>query len=627
MTAALVRKELRQLLPVILGLASLLVWSEASAFLLHPPDQYLAEAEGWLLNSHAGRLEAVFTLILGLVVAYNLLPGEHDQRTIEFLYTLPVRRRTLFLTKYAVGVGLLVALSLLGTAASTIHHALNASSFGRQLYPPRLLLLKIAAGDIGLSFVVVAYGMLLSFFRRLGWILFLLLWLSLEVGERLYPPLRVLNIRSLLDVDHQGLTPLVDGRAWLVQGAMAALSLALAARLWLSDAGGFAGFYDQLRKQVGLRRAGVALGLLAATLASGALMLVWVEAPPSDEPGLSQRTLTFETERFHFTYREGRADRAMVIIREADRAYRRVRTWLPGPDGDGGDRIVADLTDASSEHLGIAGWKKLRIDLRPSSPALLRHVLYHETSHVLAAQPGELPERQAGLRFFSEGLAEYVAYELEPQPEEREHARRMAALARTRYQLHVEDLMSPGAFVARHDEFLLYALGEVWVAGLVEACGPQLPARLVATFADPTLPRSLAGLELWRAALQRHHCDLDRVMSRYEQRLRRLEPSTNLVPLASARLVDEEAGRLVFEVVVVEAPTPGPWQVTVRLRDDPGTPVDDWVIETFPVTKGTPQRLPVRPPVRQGQRFEFQVGAAKDDQARPFFTRWQSVTR
>jgi hypothetical protein len=30
------------------------------------------------------------------------------------------------------------------------------------------LLLKIAAGDIGLSFVVVAYGMLLSFFRRLG---------------------------------------------------------------------------------------------------------------------------------------------------------------------------------------------------------------------------------------------------------------------------------------------------------------------------------------------------------------------------------------------------------------------------------------------------------------------------
>jgi hypothetical protein len=96
-TAALVRKELRQLLPVILGLASLLVWSEASAFLLHPPDQYLTEAEGWLLNSHAGRLEAVFTLIIGLVVAYNLLPGEHDQRTIEFLYTLPVRRRTLFL--------------------------------------------------------------------------------------------------------------------------------------------------------------------------------------------------------------------------------------------------------------------------------------------------------------------------------------------------------------------------------------------------------------------------------------------------------------------------------------------------------------------------------------------------
>ncbi len=50
-----------------------------------------------------------------MVTAYNLLPGEHDTRTIEFLYTLPVRRRTLFLVKYLVGGGLLAAFGMLST--------------------------------------------------------------------------------------------------------------------------------------------------------------------------------------------------------------------------------------------------------------------------------------------------------------------------------------------------------------------------------------------------------------------------------------------------------------------------------------------------------------------------------
>ena len=86
--------------------------------------------------------------------------------------------------------------------------------------------------------IVVAYGMLVSFFRRLGWILCLLVWLALEVGERVYPPLRALNVKALLDVEHHGLTPLLDARAWQLHAAMAAGALVLAARLWLGDASG-----------------------------------------------------------------------------------------------------------------------------------------------------------------------------------------------------------------------------------------------------------------------------------------------------------------------------------------------------------------------------------------------------
>jgi hypothetical protein len=619
--AALVRKELRQLMPLILGLAAVILWSELDSLVLHPPDVDREVAHGWLLNSHSGQESAMVTLLIGLIIAYNLLPGEHDQRTIDFLYTLPLRRRTVFLTKYAVGCGLLVVANLSGSLLEHLQQGLLASSFARALVSPHARLLELGT-DVALPFIVVAYGMLLSFFRRLGWILFLLTWLFLEVAERVFPPLRALNVKTLLDADHHGLTPRLDGRAWLLHGVMAALSLALAARFWLSDHEGFAGFYERLRKQAALRRVGVILGLLAAALVSAAIVTGPFEGPTPDRFG-GGRTVVFETQHFHFTYRAGREEQARIVISEADRAYQRVRQWLPGTGGP----IVADLTEASSEHLGIAGWQKMRIDLRPKSPALLRHVLYHETTHVLATLASEVPQRQAQLRFFGEGLAEYVAYELNGEPGPREHARLIAALARSRFQIHVEDLMDPATFVARHDEFLLYALGEVWVAGLVDACGPTTPAKVVATFGDPALPTSLNGPELWRVALQQNKCDLDRVMSRYEQRLRKLEPQAGArLPVASARPRGEEEGKLVFEVSVT-APTPGPWSVTLRLRDDASSPPADWMIETATVATGETELIRVDPPARGGRTFEMQVGAAPGPDARAFYTRWRSVTR
>jgi len=165
------------------------------------------------------------------------------------------------------------------------------------------------------------------------------------------------------------------------------------------------------------------------------------------------------------------------------------------------------------------------------------------------------------------------------------------------------------------------------VAGLVDACGAALPARVVKTLGDPELPSSLGGLELWRAALQVNGCDLARVMSRYEQRLRALEPrAAARLPVASARLVGEQNGQLAFELQV-GAPSPGPWSVTLRLRDDPSTPPADWVIHTVTMTTGQTERVQVAPPARAGKRFELQVGAAPDPDARAFFSRWRSTTR
>ena len=656
MIAGLVRKELRQLLPLIVALVALQLWGFAEEFILKSPDTYDWALSSWLTASDGGKWTAYSELILGIFIAYGLLPGEHDQKTIEFLYTLPIRRRTLFLVKYATGVGLLMALDVSGTLQIILRHALNPGSFQRTFLRPAQIGLSLSA-DLLLPFVYLAYGMLLSFFRRLGWVLFMLTGLALELAERIHPALHILSVKALYEVEHHGTRPLVHWRAWQLHAGMGGLALLLAARLWLRRQESFAAVYDRLRNGGKLLRLGMAL-VVAAIAVAAITVMVRKSAPDrgasagtgaTGGEAAPERTLTFETERFHFTYTSAHAREAMIVARGADQAYARVRGWLGAPDVG---RIVADLTDESDEHLGIAGWQKMRLDIRPpKTPTLLMHVLYHETTHVFEAAlaRGAPDPRRAELRFFAEGLAEYVAYQLEPgaagaeTPERsagaalsevsdadgdqpRVQARRIAALARSRFHLRFEDLLAPRSFVQRHDEYLLYALGEVWVAALVDTCGQPAPARVLRRFGGTGIPQTLAGLDLWRQSLQLDGCDLDRVVGAFEQRLKRLEPDAAALPIATGTFVAKEGERLIFQVGV-KAPSAGPCQVTVRVRGDADATPDEIRAHTVPVSANAPRRrISVAAPDRLGQHLEFQVGARTRPDGPAFFTRWQSTT-
>jgi hypothetical protein len=627
MMRALVRKELRQLAPAIVALAALLLWQAIDGFLLEPPDVALWSHSSWLLAPNP-EWEAIGELLIGFVIAYSLLPGEHALRTIDFLYSLPVRRRTLFLAKYLVGVGVMSAGDVLGTLMHLAHLALNVDPFDHQTFRPSMAALHLGA-DLVMPFICVAYGVLLSYFRRLGWLLATLVWIALELAEKTHPTLRILNIKSLMMVEHDGMRPLVNWRAWGLHLAMAALCLAAAERLWLGRQERFTAFYDRLRTSAALRRVGslAAVGTVALLIA-GMMVGLGGNKPKasSGERTLSTRVLSFDTEHFHFTYREPQAARALVIIKDADRAYDDVRGWLGAPPLD---RIVADLTESSDEHLGIAGWTKMRLDLsRPDEPeALLRHVLYHETTHVVAAalSEGIGDERNNDARFFEEGLAEYVAFELLTDlRDERQRAREVAALAHDRYHMRFQDLLAPKAFIARYDESLLYPLGEVFTAALVETCGHESPSAVLRAFASPDTPHSLEGLDLWRTVLRKQRCDLDRVLGRYEGQLRRLAPAAvETIPVATASLAGKEGDELIFAVTVA-ARTPGPWAVAVRVRADADAPHDAVAIGKTRVRAGETAQIAIRRPDGAGRSVEFQVGARVSTRA-ALFTRWEST--
>lgn len=629
MIRGLIRKELRQLLPLIVALGVLFLWGVVDTLILHPADIGGFAQDSWLFGKKADG-QALIELFLGVLIAYSLFPGEHAQRTIDFLYTLPLRRQTLFLVKYLVGVGIHAAMDLLGTLELLLQHALNPNSFEQQALQPRFVLILIAA-DLFLPLVSVAYGMLLSYFRRLGWLLFAAIWMALELVERFWPAAKLLNLKTVTAVEHDGLTPLINWNAWAVHAVLAGVALRVAAHLWLGRQERFAQFYEKLSNSVALRRvAGTVLVLILTLGIVGGLATAFKpDAAESSNPSseLSVQALrTFDTQHFRFTYRSAQEAQAKLVLREADQAYQRVQTWLGSPPLD---RITADLTDVSDEHLGIAGWTTMRLSLsRPMDETLLRRVLYHETTHVLAAAltAGLAKDRAIQLRFFNEGLAEFVANELlDPKSAQREQGWQVAALAHREFRLRFEDLLDPTAFLRRHDEYLLYPLGELWTAALVETCGRTSPAQVLRLFVSPETPRSLQGFDLWRYALQAQRCDLDRVLGAYEQRLRRLAQKATDVPVASATLIGREGDELIFEVSV-RAPAPGPWTVSVRVRIDAVADPANAERETTTVSVGKPERLRVPTPEGDSQRLEFQVGARYGEWV-TFFSRWQSTTR
>lgn len=629
---ALLRKELRQLLPLAIALAALTIWDACDRLLLSPPDAGFPIARSWLMSGKDSTSEAIGMLLFGFFAAYNLLPGEHEQRTIELLYTLPIRRRTVFLTKYAAAVALLSVSTVASAAIPALSFALDPDSFGRQQAAQAHL-----ARELGLEILMVAmavaYGMLASFFRGLGWVLAAIVGMIVVLAERIRPSLQILGFASLMRVEHDGTTPILSWRAWLLHAGMSAVALAVAARLWLGRQEAFAAFYERLRARRRLWRVVGGLVLTTAVLATVGLVLPEKGTDKGASAGVASDLGQLETKHVHFTYRPMHEAQARFLAGEADQAYARVRDWLRAPEIE---TVIADLTDESTEHVGLAGWKKLRIDVRPPKPrALLRFVFHHELTHVFAAalDEGISEERDAEARFFQEGLANHVAYELLGAPEMRAHDRLVAAAARAQFQIRFEDLLDLPGFVARYDEHLIYDFGELWVASLVEICGHDAPERLLRTLGSPAGPQKLLGRPLWRHALRQGGCDIDRVLARYERQLASLGPAARELPVATGRFVRQEGDGLMFDVqahVDVRAggrPTESvPVLIVVRVRESPSTPPDQ--IESAFMSMAVDQQgqLAVPRPAIAGNSFQFQVGASRNEQEAPLFSRWETST-
>lgn len=649
---ALYLKELRTLAPML----ALGVFLVSGDFLTRPFTERLDEATYSSVASidpGEGGFIGFIQLLLGFFVAYAAFPREHDERTIELLYALPVTRPRIFLGKALAGLSVLVAIGVLGQVTNVLLVWPNPASFeGTQVtfgLAARVALLHSMTAAVGYG-----HGLLASFFRRFGALPYVFLGYAITVVVELVPALEAIDPLRLSRTEYVGSTLLVPLGPALGHLAVAGLAAALAYALWMGN-------FERLAGAIAQRTAltTLAFGCLTALAVLGGLVVMvffavreYGDTPPPDpdavpEPtGIAFGTATARTAHYHFVYPENLESSALALVARSDRILEAAAQTLGAervPD------ITVDLAEESSHHEGIAASARIRMGLSGQRTWRLAHVLAHESTHVLenAESDLHLVEHGGTMRFFLEGSAEWVAFEvcegealaLTSEAERREErelraaSRVVAAASAERHHVRFEEMLDDARFRARLDTTLAYPLGETLTEAIARGCGEAAVGDLVRSFARSEAPQDATGEALLRDALGADGCDLERVLSAWDalvaETLERERGRIDAIPRMRGGLVSATPAVLLIEATLDRAPLP---VETYYLRYRQGERASDVEVRGVAgeIVEGSePRRVRFTLPrieAPSGPRFEILFSLEVDERAFPYSEAWQSVS-
>ncbi len=624
----LYKKELHGLLP-LLALVALVF---GGGLLFRPLSERLDEitwvAQSGHLQAGEGKEYAMLLMIMALIAAYSVFPREHDEGTIELLYALPIKRGRIFAAKASAAWTVLVAGIVIDQLAGAIFQALNPQSFGGEQW--RLgLAIRIVLLDSVYSAMILMHGLLISFLRRFGLLVYGLVALTVVQIKRFAPGHAYLDPNELLELGFSGSELIWPWHGLLLHSGIALAAGALAYALWMGRAEGVTRLYASLQSHLAGR---IALGCVPAAIIFVAMawMVAFAIEDAEDTETVSYRAflpVRAETRWYDFTYAASSGGKARELLREADRVYREVAGALglePGP------RIDADLTAQGSGHLGIAQGGVIRVALATLTAEDALMTLYHETVHALQLKlaGGRVVEHMSSLRCFVEGSAVYISSELLPDEQARRARRRLAAAAYDLHGVRFEDLIDDRQLTAVHDANLVYVLGETWTAALVQACGAGAVGGFFRALGRDDAPEDLAGTALWQDTLKAAGCALEVAIARWGENMNALVSQERnfltRLPRLGGGVVEVEGGELIFRLQLDrEVETPAETYF-LRVRGGPGAPEDEiytFTAELEPDGSGAYFRVPRA--WLAGDAFELQFGQSIPGSRWPFFEDWQ----
>ncbi len=631
--ASLVLKEFRQLLPIgwlwvviaVIGYALLLINERLD-------ERTFGDWCDGVCTPGSNEIMAAIVTLYGLVTAWALFPREHDEGTIDFLRALPVSRVTIFIAKVSAAWLLLTIISLAVLWLDRWMLSLNHQSIDGVFYSQ--VWTAVMLRDIVFTTVVLSHGVFVSRFRVLGLFLYLgyliaLIWWTRSTGN-----VGPFSVFSLYNNEYYGSTLILDREAIFTQLGIAAVLLTLACLLWSRE--------SSANEREGAARGGsrwltfIAWGFGFVVVVGSTL--AWINYRNGLVGGELSELQVVSTEHYRFTYDIDRQNTAEYVIEHADADLAELGKRLGVAELP---RIRVDLSAESEHAAGLATWKTISMDIdKFDGDYVQRRVLVHEAAHVLQATLSDrkLAAHAASARFFIEGMANTISFDIIPQPERQRLNDEVAAVAWKRHAIRFEDLVDDAGFVARFDNDLHYSLGEVWTRALMTVCGDAVLGDILRAMGREDAPRNIAGEAFWRDVMGEVGCELDAVNRVWAGTLERIWEGM------------DRSAYPVFTDIAIEAGDGSDVIVLARLEDESGRPASELPLrfslrlegETS-LAQGLPSswrgvaeedangdpivrfRVPAR--ALSGQRFRYQIGYLVDEGGRFWFDRWREGSR
>lgn len=564
----------------------------------------------------------LFTIFLYMLAAYYLFPREFDDGTIDFVRSLPVTSAQIFVSKILAAWFLISVLIFAEAAINSAFLSFNTQSITGTKYWANDA--TMIARNVLFAFVIVSHGVFISWFRTLGLILYCgyligLIWLEQSSGVS-----GAYNIFRFFNNEYDGQRLLLDWPVITKQMIAAVVLLVISYVLWTNrESKPAVARNSRFSKYLPALVSVVAFLVLTATL--GGMMLSAIN--DSDRDNILQLT----TEKYRFAYKLSDESRMLELIQYADDDYRKLATMLgvtSPPD------VHADMTSQSTHALGVASYNKIRMVLSAGEPVdpVYRRVLSHETAHVLQTIESNRLLGFAGnsVGFFIEGMAQHTSFQLVPDPPAQQTNWAISSVSWKRNNINFATLANRAAFEALYDPELLYGIGDIWAAAMVDQCGESSLGDLLRSIGDKKAPKSLAGAAYWRHHLNKVGCSLEQVNHRWQEIMQSIldDGTDGGFPTYKDVSVSVRDEALVVNARAVhEENAPRPQRYYIRVAGE--TKVANTV---SPIRLGkytdsdTHTDVEFNVPLREieGRRFSYQIGYVPFPDSRYYFEKWRS---
>lgn len=574
---------------------------------------------------------AIFIVLVIIVwIGWSLFPRDSDDGTLAHLQSLAVSRPQIFGAKVFAAFALIVCLFLFSSLTTYFYVWLNPQSIHGKFYAS--IETQQFLRSLAFSTIVLCHAVFLSSFRLVGLVLYAVYFVVVGFLESQLGDIGAWNLLNLLHVDYYGSTLLTNWTRFLIHGGVAVFLLWLAYLRWM-------------KREVSQHTARFSLDSPWITVPVMALLFLGLIGglKQHSDTTVAERNEAYDTlttEHFRFVYLNNAAPYAEELAAGADDMLLRIAEYL---DATPPPMIQTDLTANTSHVAGLAVHNRIRMRLRRvTGDEQNRFVLAHETAHVFQSDMSnrQMKKVDSSLNFFIEGMAQQVAYTVEPNERERNINWIVGAVSADRHDIDFTDLVDSQAFGQKFDAELPYTLGDLWVNTMTEVCGHDSLGKFLTIIGADDAVLSLRGVDFWRQHLQRIPCELEDINYRFGERVDEIVASDAAQAIPSTQSInlrlDENNADVIWMDVTVENPfdldnnnVPAAGKdYLLRVKSGASLALTiDNVITGYPSSPENPELISFRIPRAQitTARFQYQVGYQGGYDYRALFDEWQNA--